>query len=524
MRSCIILIILLITFTAANTTAEENPSAANKTINHANIEQNAITLIERGNLKESITFLKTHLVIDKTNLTLKWLLARAYLLDGNDFWSLRTLKDINAQNPGDCESFLWIAFIQINQGALDDAQQTIAITQCHKLSASQTRKEILLAMIDKYNNNNSIALEHLNTAKTLPYIYTEDHQALMQLLTDIDQNYVPAFTGKLELATGWSNNANAQSLTDTTQTDIAKASIIEQMKTWWRFVWPTNYFIRPSFEIEATMQAYNEKQFQDLSYLEIGARPGILLFDKATTLLAYHFNALLLRGGDNYSKGPLWFYNTHRAELDISLPSNVSFFAGIGRRAFREIAKSRTEVDGGIGVSHRINQKLHLLGALAGRWHSANHKAYNIQGASALISNDIKLAPDWHLRTGILASIDNYPHSVEYFTTKTTKIRRDALLKLSASGYSPTFLNSKIGLTYEYAVRNSTLSIYDYNDHRILLKFVYNLSFDPWLPKSVTPEKHIPLPHQETSPDFDERIQDLLRQDEAMQRSSSCIE
>jgi hypothetical protein len=47
---------------------------------------------------------------------------------------------------------------------------------------------------------------------------------------------------------------------------------------------------------------------------------------------------------------------------------------------------------------------------------------------------------------------------------------------------------------------------------------------DPWLPHAATPIGHVPLDYGLADAEAGERVQDLLRQDEAAQRSSSCRE
>jgi hypothetical protein len=82
----------------------------------------------------------------------------------------------------------------------------------------------------------------------------------------------------------------------------------------------------------------------------------------------------------------------------------------------------------------------------------------------------------------------------------------------------------KAGLTYEYAERFSTADPYDYGDHRVLLKLAFAFTADPWAPSTASPAGHVPLDHGVSSPGFEERLQDLLRQNEADQKRSSCVQ
>jgi hypothetical protein len=258
----------------------------------------------------------------------------------------------------------------------------------------------------------------------------------------------------------------------------------------------------------------------------LGARPGILLGKYSTNVLfAYHFSTLMLAGGDRYDNGPLSFYNAHRGEVEVSLPFNLSFFAGGGRRLFREIGRSRSEIDGGIGGSFSLHPLFRLHGALTARWHGAKVTAYDLWGTTGLLSGELRLPANWALRSAVTLAGDHFPHSAGLFDPGAPQTeRRDILLKLSASGTRPLFWGLKGGVGYEYAERFSTTAPYDYRDHRLFLNLIWSFTADPWAPRAVSSEGHVPLDHGIVSFGGDERIQDLLRQEEAAQRSSTCVE
>jgi hypothetical protein len=239
-------------------------------------------------------------------------------------------------------------------------------------------------------------------------------------------------------------------------------------------------------------------------------------------LLAYHYESLLLAGGDPYQEGPFWFYDSHRGELEVEVLSGLTLFGGIGKRNFREIGRSRLEADGGVGGGFEVGHRLRLLGALSGRLYDAKSDAWDQRGASLLVSADVRLPRRWSMRAGFLGSYDLYPRSAGYFDLAE---RRDALFKLSASVFAPPLRDQvKLGFTYEFSDRASTASSYVYTDHRLLAKLIWTFTADPWLPAAVSPSDHVALDYGLHSRELTERVQDLLRQDEAMQRSSSCRE
>ena len=162
------------------------------------------------------------------------------------------------------------------------------------------------------------------------------------------------------------------------------------------------------------------------------------------------------------------------------------------------------------------------MAALSARYHDARNDAYDQRGASLLVSAEQRWPSRWSARAGLLASADDYPDSTGYFAPAA---RRDLVLRLSASGFAPPLGNGiKLGLTYEFAVRDSTAADYDYADHRLLAKVIWTFTADPWLPHPATPVGHVPIDYGLGATEVAERVQDLLRQGEAAQRSTSCRE
>jgi hypothetical protein len=130
------------------------------------------------------------------------------------------------------------------------------------------------------------------------------------------------------------------------------------------------------------------------------------------------------------------------------------------------------------------------------------------------------------VRAGALLSADDYPRSTGYFDPEAPdQPRRDLMARLSLSLFAPPFVQRiKLGLTYEFAVRDSTAAPYAYLDHRVLAKLIWTFTADPWLPHPATPNDHVPIDHGLEAVELAERVQDLLRQGEAAQRSTSCRE
>lgn len=483
-------------------------------------EARARALLAHGQGAQAIPLLKAEIERDPASESLRLLLARAYLDDSNDFWALRTVAAAAELHPADCNLQLWLAWIQIRQGALDQAR-TLLDGACSHWQPEKARRALLLAMLEQQVGSQAEAQARLDEARGAGLVYPEDRAAISQLEDDLEPGYLPPVSGRLDLNLGWAANARAGSPADLTTAGKSTSSPLAQTAVWLRFVMPGRSWVRPSLEAETRALGYSAAAGRDFSYLMLGGRPGVLLGrGKRRVLLAYHYESLLLAGGDPYQDGPFWFYDSHRGELEVEVLSGLTVFGGVGKRNFREMGRSRLEADGGIGGAFQVGSRLRLLGALSGRLYDAKNDAWDLRGASLLVSAEVRLPRRWSMRAGFLGSYDLYSRSAGYFDLAE---RRDALLKLSASAFAPPFRDQlKLGLTYEFSARDSTASSYAYTDHRLLAKLIWTFTADPWLPAAVSPSDHVALDYGLHSREIADRVQDLLRQDEAMQRSSSC--
>jgi hypothetical protein len=482
-------------------------------------------LLERGDADKTVVWLKSAIERYPESKVLRYLLARAYLKDGNDFWALRTLRDLTELYPEDCEPWLWIAWIALEHSDLDDAREALSIAACGPDTVAYTRQMLLLSMLEHDDGSERSAQQQLASARKGRALYREDSALMERLVGLLDPGYQPPISIEAEVAVGWSSNARAGSPTDAVAREQDASSPVGQANIWSRFLAPTGRLIRPSLELEARALGFSATSGRDLSYVLWDGRPGFFWGDHTPTgLLAYRYETLLLAGGDSNDRGPIWYYQAHRGELELNL-SSLSFYGGVGRRLFKEIGRSRTEFDSGGGGSVDLG-KGHILGALTARYYDANNASYNLLGGSLLISGEARLPANWSARIGALTSLDTYPDSAGYFERAAPKTkRRDVLLKLSAGGFSPPFTKGlKVGVTYEYSELFSTTRPYDYRDHRVLLKLLGNLSVDPWLPTTISPADHVPMDYRFESSDLQERVPDLLRRVESIQRSTACVE
>jgi hypothetical protein len=492
----------------------------------AQVEEQARALLSAGKAAEAIPLLKAEIERQPQAKNLRLWLARAYLDDDNNFWALRTVGAAAALAPEDCNLTLWQAFVQLRQGAFDPARELLQ-TACGKSAPLAARRALLLALLEQRAGTPLAAQTHLDQARAESFAFAEDRLAIAQLQTQLDPGYLAPLSGRLDLALGGTTNARAGSPVDPESQGNGARSLAVQVVGGMRFVYPHRGWARLSLEGDVRGQGYQAEAGRDFSYLLLGGRPGLLLYGGGrSALLAYRYESLLLAGGDRYSEGPMWFFDAHRGEWELEVLPALSLFGGAGRRGFREIGRTRTEIDGGMGTTFGIGPRLRIMGALAARYYDAKNDAYDLRGVSLLLSADLRLARRWLARANVMTSADDYPRSTGYFDAAApTALRRDVVLRLSASVFAPPVRQHlKLGLTYEYAVRDSTAAPYDYRDHRLLAKLIWTFTADPWLPRALSPAGHVPLDYGLGTTEVGERVQDLLRQSEAAQRSSSCRE
>lgn len=477
----------------------------------------------RVDARERISSLKEQLAEKPESEGLTLSLVHAYLEDGNTLWALRTALSYPGEES--CELFSWIAWLHFRQGVLDEAREALYSGSCWDTPPHTARRQLLLALIEQQAENETGARAHLASAHGEKHAFAEDRKAIAHLVSQ-DPGFLPPLSGRLELGLGFTSNALAGSPADPAATETNNKSPMGQASTWLRFVAPTGRWLRPAMELDARATGFSTEAGRDLSYGLLGVRPGVLVGWLPSALLSYRYEALLLSGGDLYDPaGPLWFYDAHRFELEAQLLTSLTVFGGAGRRNFREIGRSRAEVDGGVGGSFELGPRTRVMGALTGRWHGADKDPYDLRGASVLLNTEVRLPASWSARAGVIAGLDAYHRSAGYFDAASPDLwRRDVLLKLIAGVSSPFLAQGlKLALFYEFSHRDSTIHAYEYVDHRLLAKLQWSFSFDPWLPSSIATPDHIPIDYGLGSTALEERIQDLLRQDEAAQRSSSCV-
>ena len=357
----------------------------------------------------------------------------------------------------------------------------------------------------------------LESARIKAEAFAANRAALVQLSSSAGSEPLAL---RFELSGGWSSNGRAGSPVDPVETSASDPSTLGELLARARLAWPGVLLWRPAVALQAGARGLGSKRSRDLSTASLEASPSLTFAPAGLQLTAaYRFDALLLAGGDRYEPGPLWFHAAHRGELELQ-KGGLNLFAVAGERRFREQGRGRLEVEAGGGFTTLVRQSWRVVTGMTLRRHDARNDAYDLWGAAVLVSLERRLPAGWAARAGVLGSFDSYPSSTGFFIPEAE--RRDWLGRVSTSLFTPRFFAAKLGISYELAHRSSSAPAYVFTEHRVLVRLLWSAGFDPGLPRSLSPAGHVSIDYR--LGDYErERIQDLLRQDEARQRSSSCL-
>ncbi|MBW1870421.1 MAG: hypothetical protein JRJ19_00050 [Deltaproteobacteria bacterium] len=492
-------------------------------------------LIKTDKVRQAIKRLKSLVREQADQPAYLRLLARVYLADNNSFWAQRTLQKALARDDNDLDSRFWLAWVYVNQGDLELARDLLAEKYTPRAGPQRARWMVMHAFMARTENEHEVARLALQAVEETSQIYPEDKKIWEFLRRAEDPGFIEPLNIRLELWAGYTSNAQAGSPTDTNAS--GSKSALGRLNLFSKFVLPVWQTVRPTIEgsfkghaLEEDATPNNGKRPQEYTYLELSMRPGLIIgYDYPRVLVGYRAELLLINQDE---KNP--FYEAHRGEIEIETGGPL-VFAGAGRRIFKESGRTRWEFDGGAGGAISLHRRVQLLLAGSARYYLAYGESYDQVGGSALMVGRILIWKGFSLRLGVNIGLDYYLHSggdKGKIAFGTENKRFDVLTKLTAGIWSPVLFATRLGIGYEFSIRNSTADEendnYNYTEHRALLKARWTFDLNPWAPRVVETEGHVALDYGQggdSGGGFDqERIQDLLRQDEAARRGSSCID
>jgi hypothetical protein len=198
----------------------------------------------------------------------------------------------------------------------------------------------------------------------------------------------------------------------------------------------------------------------------------------------------------------------------------IYIFGGYGHRVFRQHVRTRDEADIGAGGYHPLGAGFALTwGTTYRHWFSAGDM-YDINGANASLALDYRIHDVLFRLTGSYA-MDDYADSKGYFDTNNA--RRDHLARGTFQVWSPSFHGLRFGGQFKASRRWSSAKDYSFDDYRGALLIRWTGDLDFYSPGTV-PDDTYALPWDLQNAQSAERIRDIIRQDEDMQRTSSCLQ
>ncbi len=476
-------------------------------------------LVEAGRAREAVELLKPVVARHPDRPALARALARAYRAEGNPSWALRTLQTALDTDPTDCESAGWVAWVQLSEGYADLAEQALDRPGCPRTPADRTRFALLRARIANLRAEPDDARAALAVALDQPGAYPEDLPLLDQLRADSFPALLSPLVARLDLALGYTTNAFAGSPVDPGEAGPPSSLVRWDVAAELRL--PAGAHLAPFLELGARGLWIDDPQARELSYLEPGARAGLLLAPGLGHLaLAYRVEALLL----DQIGAP--FYTAQRAELDWELDS-VTLLAGAGRTAFQDADRTRFEADLGAGWAGAPTSWLRLVLTGQGRWHAASSRAWSLVGASLVGLARVDMGPRLRGRATVGLATDHYYASdgrAGFEAYQIRAARTDLLTRAGAGLWIPVVGDGQFGLDYTFARRWSTAdrpgSDFGYQEHRIELHLRWVLDADRIRRSTQTEPDHVPLDHGLQADPGDERLRDLLRQEESDRRGA----
>jgi len=457
-------------------------------------------------------------------------LGAAYFHAGNEFWAIRIFSSLVEADNNDCGARAWLAWIFLQQAALDAAGDALDNEACASGKRPEAARFLAVrALLADSRGDKKAAMEDVRAARKKDTAWPGDREALRTLPNLIYPHSVPEVSARLESRYGYTSNALMGSAVDTAGED--KASSMFRQDVWLRFTTDFGVIVQPLAEFQTRIVRYLEEDAKDFSYMNLTGRIGLLIGGRTLprVTLSYRPDYLLLDRGDQYGDGPVWYFGAHRGDIEIEALPWLMVMAGAGQRVFREASRTRIEVDAGLGGGVPIKGPVSLLWGLTGRVFRAREAAYHVYGGTALVRAGFRLPHMFLVRLGVTLAVDYYPDSRGYFATEQ---RRDIFVKTGLEVWSPPLFGTfrgmalRAGATYEFTDRESTASGYEYMDHRFNIRIAWTWGSDVNLPSAAetVPSARIPWGAGGRDGEFGDRIQDLLRQDDEIMRSSSCVQ
>ena len=494
---------------------------------NAEIEAQAVIgLLDRGEARAAVERLKRVTRLFPENRQLRFLLARAYLLEDNLFWAERTVRRAIEQWPEDPEFRAWLAAIHLRQGDPELARHDLDPELETAAGPQQARWRLLDASLARLEGEAGERTESLARLTAIRSLYPEDRPVWADLISSFDPWWDAALTGTIDLGAGHTSNALAGSPTDPGHTGDPSNFLRTELRT--RFIPSMAGRAKPAIELEVLGNGLLNEDYRELSTIQTGLRLGGVV-DAPTHRWNFGYRTEALFIDQSLSR----FSEAHRAEVELEWARGRVAFAGAGHRSYRDERRTGWEGDIGFGTPIDLDRRFPVLLGASLRIADTQSPAYDQIGLSAAASSTFPLGRRTSLRVGLAAIWDDYPHSggeEGRHVFGTEEKRRDILGRIAITLWAPGWRSLRPGVELRYTSRDSTADKtphfdFSYREWRATIWLRWTFAADPWAPRTVREPDHVPLEWglEDDSVVDQERILDLLRRDEELRRGTSCV-
>lgn len=485
----------------------------------------AQSLLRAERYEEAISCLTEYLPTFPESGPIQTLLGVAYFESGQPLWAVDSLARRLQQDVSDCEARSWLAWVFFQDSALPETQELLQSDDCVDGGPMAARFFALRSLLATSQLESELAETELENARGQDSAFDSDRDAIQTLSWLLFPNRLQELTWRIVAGGGYATNALMGSPTDPEHEQLDVESGLIQTDGWIQYVPDFGALFRPLVEAQLKVLRYVATDAEDFSFFSVSGGVGFYMdWGLPRVRFGYRPEWLLLAGGDQFSEGPIWFYSAHRGEIEAEITPWLMSFVGGGLRDFREMGRTRYELDGGLGGQSLLVDNLVFLWALAGRGYWAQTPAYDLWGATAVANLRYAFPHGWSVRGGVTLALDRYPDSAGHFADQA---REEEFIRAGVLARSAPFLDSlRFELSYDYSDRASTVPDYAFSDHRIILRLNWSGVMDLGLPSTASdpPLADIDWGLQSGDEGPGERIQDLLRQDEQVNQSCGCIE
>jgi hypothetical protein len=493
----------------------------------ADVLSQARELEQHGRQDSALELLKAANLAEPANPQLVLALAQAYVKSRNNPWALRVLSRYLEEHEQACNVRITLAWLQIQQGEKRQSRQLLDQSGCASPPEILARRQLYTAYLDLLEERRERATELVESARSSPVLFEEDQALLAHLTAATQPERLATVTGLVDFANGWTSHGLAGSPVDqTAQRSSGTAITIFDARL--RLMAKNTGSVRPLAEGQFRAQQLWSDETSDLSFRTGTGRAGVLLGRSTPQLLMLAVvDGTQTQGGDRYAAGPMWFSEAQRGELELELPGSVYLMTGAGHRSFREIGRTRTELDGTVGWAAQQSRRLRFLGGISARYHDAKNEAFDLVGVTAVSQARFSLPKDFEAGVTASVSVDDYHRSEGYFVSNAPSTRRDAQWRAIFALYTPQFLaKMRLVARYELTARRSSASAYEYTDHRLLAALEWRIDSDQLGRSVVSTADRAAADYGllgASGGSSSLQLRELMRQEENQRRSSTCL-